>query len=97
MFGAFRQQSELRSVIRVFVNLPVVELHRANGLGGRHEPPPRRAEPRIGREVAVFVDPAGERRGSDVVTVARFQFRGRLGQRVTEIVEGDAVENNGER
>jgi hypothetical protein len=31
------------------------------------------------------------------VTVARFQFRGRLGQRVTEIVEGDAVENDGER
>ena len=64
---------------------------------GRREPPPRFAEPRIGREVAVFVDPAGERRGCDGVAVARFQFRGRLGQRVAEIVEGDAVENDGER
>ena len=29
--------------------------------------------------------------------MTRFQFRGRLGQRVAEIVEGDAVENDGER
>ena len=45
----------------------------------------------------MFVDPGGERRGRDGETVTRFQFRGRLGQRVAEIVEGDAVENDGER
>ena len=45
----------------------------------------------------MFVDPARERRGRDGVAVARFQFRGRLGQRVAEIVEGDAVEDDGER
>ena len=31
------------------------------------------------------------------MAVTRFQFRGRLGQRVAEIVEGDAVENDIER
>ena len=45
----------------------------------------------------MFVDPARERRGRDGVAVMRFQFRGRFGQRVAEIVEGDAVENDGER
>lgn len=31
------------------------------------------------------------------MAVSGFQFRGRRGQRVAEIVEGDAVENDGER
>ena len=45
----------------------------------------------------MLINPAGERRGCDGVAVTRFQFRGRLGQRVAEIVEGDAVENDIER
>jgi hypothetical protein len=75
VFGAFRQR-ELRPMIRIFVNLAVIELHRADGLCGRGEPRPLLAEPGIGGEVAVFVDPAGKRRGRDGVAVTRFQFRG---------------------
>ena len=65
VFGALRQQRELRPMIRIFVNLAVIELDGANGLGRRCKPPPRIAKPRIGGEVAVFVDPGGERRGRD--------------------------------
>jgi hypothetical protein len=70
---------------------------RFKSLRGREESSPPLAEPFVGRDLPMFGDPGGERRGRHAVAAAGLELRRRLGERVAEVVEGDTVENDAER
>jgi hypothetical protein len=97
MLVAIPEERELRLVVGVLVDLAVIELGDADGLRRFEEHSPLSAEPRIRREIPVLGDPGGERRGRHAVAALRLQLRRSFGERVAEVVEGDAVENDAER
>src|SRR5216684_4436074 len=97
MFPAFAQHGELRPVVRVLVDLPMVELDRADRLRRRKEPAAFDAQPRVGCERPVLGEPGGNRRATGAVALARLDLVGRRLHCVAEVVERDRVEHDPER
>src|SRR5436190_1896620 len=66
------QELELGSVEGVAINLPVVELDRADGLLGREEVPTLIAQAQVTHEVAMLREPARDGRTCDLTAAFGF-------------------------
>ena len=84
-------ERELRAVIGVGVDLPMIELDRADGLRGWIDGRRFSAQAAEGRVLFVRADPGRDRGRGDRAAGFRFEAPGRFVERVAEIVERERL------
>ena len=87
------QERELRAMIRVGVDLAVIELDRADGLRGRIDCRRFRAQAAERRVLFVRADPRRDRGRGDSAAGFRFEALGGLVERVAEVVERERLQH----
>ena len=90
-------ERELRAMIRVGVNLPVIEFDRADGLRGRIDGRRFGAQTAKGRVLFVRADPGRDRGRGDRAAGFRFEALGGLVERIAEVVERQRLEHEADR
>ena len=91
------QKRELRAMIRVGVDLAVIELDRADGLLGRIDRRRFGAQAAEGRVLFVRADPCRDRGRGDSAAGFRFEALGGLVERVAEVVERERLQHQADR
>ena len=84
-------------MIRVGVDLPVIELDRADGLRGRIDCRRFGAQAAEGRVLFVRADPGRDRGRGDRAAGFRFEALGGLVERVAEVVERERLQHQADR
>ena len=87
------QERELRAMIGVGVDLPMIELDRADGLRGRIDGRRFGAQAAEGRVLFVRADPGRDRGRGDRAAGFRFEAPGGLVERVAEVVERERLQH----
>ena len=95
--GSCPQEFELWAMVGVAVDLAVVELDGADGLGGRKARKALRPQTAVAAVTLVFLQPRGDRRWRDVPISLLLETRRGLFKREAEIVVGKGGEDHSQR